>query len=125
MNRPEERLQRALVAYLRAALPAPWFFFHPPNGGGRSKAEAGVLKALGTMPGLPDLWVVGAHPPFVIPRIVCLEVKSPTGRLSPAQRDAILALERCGIPTTVVRSVAEADAALRAAGVPLKGRAMA
>ncbi len=58
-NRPEERLHRQLVAFLRVALPKPWLVFHVPNGGARSKAEAGAFKAMGVLAGMPDLFVVG------------------------------------------------------------------
>lgn len=60
---PEEELQRTVVQWLRYLLrsaeqrsgQAPWIFFHPPNGGGRSKAEAGIFNALGVLAGVPDL----------------------------------------------------------------------
>ena len=46
MKRPEEALQRTVVDWMRAVFPPPpegpvWF--HVPNGGGRSKAEGGVV----------------------------------------------------------------------------------
>ncbi|RMH12435.1 MAG: VRR-NUC domain-containing protein, partial [Gammaproteobacteria bacterium] len=33
-------------------------FFHPPNGGWRSKIEAAIFKGLGVRPGVPDLIVL-------------------------------------------------------------------
>jgi hypothetical protein len=42
-----------------------------------------------------------------------LEVKSATGRLTPAQQEEITALRHDGFPVAVVRSVDEALAALR------------
>lgn len=130
-DRPEERLHRAVVAYLRAALPKPWLAFHPANGGARSKAEAGVFKALGVLAGMPDLIVLG--PPS---RVVAIELKAPpkplksgkpskaAPRVSDAQRDVIEALSACGIPTLIVTDLAEAERALCALGVPLKGRVL-
>lgn len=100
MNRPEEALHRAGVAYLRAALPSPWIVFHVPNGGGRSKAEAGILKAMGVLAGMPDLFVMGpriartAHelkmemlglgPQVslpITPNLIAIEFKAPPKRL--------------------------------------------
>lgn len=143
MKRSEEKLHRELVKLLRATLPKPWLVFHIPNGGGRSKAEAGALKAMGTMAGLPDLLVMGpaetlVGPPHKTtrPHIIGLELKAPPAmlqsgkpsrakpRVSDAQRDAIEALEQVGIPTFVVRSIDEAVDVLRKQGVPLKGRVM-
>ena len=92
MNRPEETLHRACVAYLRASLPKPWIVWHAPNGGGRSKAEAGIFKALGVLAGMPDLFVLGPrfrihpHPSGgyereVRPDIIAIEFKAPPKRL--------------------------------------------
>lgn len=132
MNRPEEITHRAIIDRLMGplmktkggmvrmrkygALPHPWLCWHTPNGGGRSKAEAGVLKAMGTMPGIPDLFVAGEG------RVIGVEVKAPKGSPSPAQRDTIAALAAAGIPTVIVRSIDEAEAVLRQMGVPLRGR---
>lgn len=130
-DRPEERLHRAVVAYLRASLPKPWLVFHVPNGGGRSKAEAGVFKALGVLAGMPDLIVLGPAS-----RVVAIELKAPPKplksgkpskakpRVSDVQRDVIEALGQCGIPTLIVTNLDEAERALRELGVPLKGRVL-
>lgn len=130
MNRPEERLQRAIVSHLRLRLKPRWLFWHTPNGGGRSKAEAGVLKAMGTRPGIPDLFVLGPDR-----TLVALELKAPpkpTKRgalskakpaLSLAQRDTIQALEACGVPTVVVRDLDDAIAVLSTLGA-IRGREM-
>lgn len=101
MNRPEEQLHRAAVAYLRASLPKPWICWHSANGGGRSKAEAGILKAMGVLAGMPDLFVMGPRwlpgevvstgdvrpdriPPALLengPRVIAIEFKAPPKRL--------------------------------------------
>lgn len=153
MNRPEEQLHKACVAYLRASLPKPWFCFHVPNGGGRSKAEAGILKAMGVLAGMPDLLVMGpsipllhwtfgndptdlVHEPIVFPQVFAIEFKAPPKRLpsgrlskatpslSPAQRLRQADLGACGVPYLVIDDMAEMVQALRALGVPLRGRAM-
>ena len=122
MNRPEEKLQRAAVQYLKLTLPSPWIFFAVPNGGARSKAEAGIFKALGVKAGVPDLIVFGPEA-----RVICIEFKAPKpakASLSPAQKDTIAALGELGVPTLIVRRLDEAERALRALGVPLKGRCL-
>lgn len=131
MKRPEEALHRAAVAFLRAALPAPWFCAHVPNGGGRSKAEAGILKAMGTLAGMPDLLLFGPDR-----NVVAIEFKAPprrlrdggpskaSPRLSPAQRARQSDLGACGVPYLIIDDVAEMVRALKALGVPLKGRAL-
>ena len=144
MRRPEEQLQRALVAHLRARLPKPWLVWATPNGGGRSKAEAGILKAMGVLAGVPDLFVMGPglnHPAYreagegmLTPRLIAIELKAPPKptksgkpskaqpRVSDAQRDVIEQLGQCGVPTLVVDNLDEALRALAALGVPLRGR---
>jgi hypothetical protein len=67
--------------------------FAVPNGGGRSKAEAGRLKAEGVRRGVPDLMLPvaagGAHGLF-------LEMKAHSGRLSKEQDEELDALAREG-----------------------------
>lgn len=140
MNRPEEKLQRQLVEYLRTALPKPWIVFHIPNGGGRSKAEAGILKAMGVLAGMPDLLVIGPVGTLSAAygghgNAIAIELKAPPRRLkrggvskaqpsvSDAQRAVIAQLGACGVPTLIVRDLDEAVRALTALGVPLRGRA--
>jgi len=135
VKRGEEGLQRALVAFLRASLPRPWIVFHCPNGGGRSRAEGGILKAMGTLPGVPDLLIFGPGRPenvgyskseLVPTAVIAIELKSPEKkpRLSNAQQDVINTLALCGIPTIVTNDFDEAVAALKKLGVPMKGRAL-
>lgn len=101
-QRPEDDLQRAVVEM------AGWFYprlfvFHPPNGGARTAAEAGVFKALGVRAGVPDLIVLG---PGAV--VGFLELKAPGGRLSPWQEHCMDVLEKMGFFVWVVRSVDQA-----------------
>lgn len=139
MNRPEEKLHRAAVEYLRATLPKPWICWHTPNGGGRSKAEAGILKAMGVLAGMPDLFVLGPrigswYDKPIGPELIAIEFKAPpkplksggvskaVPRLSPAQRARQADLGACGVPYLVIDDMAEMVQALKALGVPLRGR---
>ncbi|MFN8992433.1 MAG: VRR-NUC domain-containing protein [Pseudomonadota bacterium] len=85
---------------------------HAANDGKRSIASAMRLKRLGMVAGDPDLRVWMPRLPGW-PLVGFLEVKSATGRLTPAQQEEIAALRADGFPVAVVRSVDEALAALR------------
>lgn len=139
MKRPEENLHRACVAYLRATLPKPWMCWHNANGGYRSKAEAGIFKALGVLAGMPDLFVMGPSTAarvdgvFITPDLIAIEFKAPPKRLkaggksvarprlSPAQTARQADLGACGVPYLVIDDMAEMVQALKALGVPLRG----
>jgi hypothetical protein len=140
VQRPEENLHKACVAYLRASLPKPWFCAHVPNGGYRTKAEAGILKAMGALAGMPDVLVfgppwlpVGFENPAAQTSLIAIEFKAPpkrlrTGgpskanpRLSPAQIARQADLGACGVPYLVVDDMVEMVLALKALGVPLRG----
>lgn len=110
MNRPEQVLQQACAAYLHAVLPPPpegpvWF--HVPNGGGRSKAEAGIFKSMGVKSGIPDLVFLSANP-------FCIELKADRGDLSDEQEEVINDLNAFGIRTHVCRSLEDVICALEA-----------
>jgi hypothetical protein len=111
----EEAIHASIVGYLRAVLPREAKAFHVPNGGRRSKAEAGRFKALGVLAGVPDILVM--IPPALL---LLIEVKGPRGRVSPEQqafaRDALA----MGFPFAVVRSIDETRAALRLWQVPTR-----
>lgn len=127
MRRPEEALQRALVAQLRARLPRPWLVFHVPNGGGRSKAEAGILKAMGVLAGMPDLLLIGPSKPNVLAielkapprRFSCGRLSSARPRLNPAQRAIVADLGASGVPTLVTNDLDTCLTDLARLGVPL------
>lgn len=142
MKRPEEVLHRSAVEYLRATLPKPWICWHTPNGGGRSKAEAGILKAMGVLAGVPDLFVLGPAGAQSTEQsrgatlLFAIEFKAPAKRLrsgatskarprlSPAQIARQADLGACGVPYLVIDDIAGMVQALKALGVPLRGRTM-
>lgn len=53
-------------------------FFHIPNGGARDKREGAKFKAMGLLPGAPDM--------LLISPLMAIELKMPGGRLSPDQK---------------------------------------
>lgn len=79
-----------------------------PNGGGRTKREAGRLKAEGVKKGVPDIFtavpVNGAHGLYI-------EMKSTGGRVSEEQAAWIADALELGYAAVVCRSATEAMAA--------------
>jgi hypothetical protein len=57
--------------------------YHTPNGGGRSKREAGRFKAMGVQRGIPDLITAVPVAPYVG---AALELKQPGNYPTPNQR---------------------------------------
>ena len=100
----EHIIQREIVRALRAD---GFLVFAIPNGGRRNIVLATRLKAEGVMAGVPDLFVADYGGFF-------LEVKTKTGKLSAAQDEMAQALFKRNFLTFTVRSVAEAQAAVRA-----------
>lgn len=107
----EGNIHRAILHYLAVRLQG-CLAVHVPNsldmgGDPRSKAIAQArAKSLGMMPGFPDLAV------FWRGKLLLIEVKAPSGRLSDAQKSCHAALAAQGFPVAVARSVDEAATAI-------------
>ena len=114
-NHPEEAIQRAVATFLDVALPIDAVWFHPPNGGWRSKAEAGIFKAMGVKAGVPDIVVVYQG------QAMFIELKPPGRSLSANQREFAQTLAAAGAWFQVAHSIDEVAGYLRGWGVPLKG----
>jgi len=102
-SHPEHALQCACVRWFRLAhRPLAPLLFAVPNGGRRDPREAARMKAEGVVAGVADLILL-------VPRrgraALCIEMKSPTGRQSPAQRGWQEAAERAGNAYATVRSL--------------------
>lgn len=111
---PEEAAQRQVVEYLQLSAPPSLIWYACPNGG-HSKGQNGRNKALGVLPGVPDLhFVLDGN------RIAYIEMKAPKGVLSEAQKTFKAVCVLRGSPWALCRSVDEVEAALRSWGVPLK-----
>jgi hypothetical protein len=115
-ERPEDKIQRGVIAHLHARGVPNIFFFHVPNGGKRSKIEAAILQGLGVRAGVPDLFIIKGA------RVFAMELKAPGRLLRSAQREALAALERAGAITAVCDSIDMAVAVLEDWGV-LRGKA--
>lgn len=122
--REEDRIQSAIVTFLRRALPSDSYIFAVPNGtvlAGDAVARAKQsrkLAATGMTPGAPDLAIL------VRGQLIALEVKSATGRLQPNQKAAADQIFKSGGLYSVVRSAEEAERYLRSVGVQLRATLM-
>lgn len=115
MIHPEGRLQRAVAAYLTLALPDDAVFTAIPSGGG-GRLRGAILNGMGLKAGCPDLLVAYRS------RVLMIELKTPVGRISPAQKAFHRLLDRAGIPTVICRSLIEVAHSLMEFGIPLNAR---
>ncbi len=120
---PEQILHKAVADYLRVALvPPAWFTTFPAGGGG--KARGGQLKAMGLMPGMPDLLVFwpGA---FASQRFTCMlgiELKAARGTTSPAQRAMSGTFQQVHSAIAFCKSIDHVASALAFWSVPHRAR---
>lgn len=112
----EDRLQTDSKRYLDVALPADAIAWHTPNGGHRSKAVAGKMKAFGVLSGVPD-WII-----LWQGRVLFLELKTKRGSLTPSQRVFRDAVKGQGFQHHVCRSLLEIELALGVFGIETKAR---
>jgi hypothetical protein len=107
----EARRQAAIVDYVRTVAPQI-VIWAVPNGGLRTKAEAGRLKWTGVLAGVLDL-------SLALPdgRSAYWETKTPHGRLTDDQLAFIHSLTALGHSWAVVRSIDDARLELGRLGV--------
>jgi len=108
----EHEEQREVVRWFRQTWPG--VLIHAiPNGGARSKATAGRLKAEGVVSGVPDLFVSAWR--------LWVEMKrSKGGSLSPEQKDIIKQLESVGYWVIVGKGADDAKRQISAFSDQLK-----
>ena len=110
MQHQESKIQHEIVMALQGA--GVYCHSVPNEGAGESRNRTMQLMAIGMKPGVADLvlWVpVGKKT-----AIAYLEIKTPSGRLSDAQRRFMARCADSGIPYGVARSVDDAMAFVRA-----------
>ena len=110
----ERDVQRAIINLVKRVYPQAWVCHIPnENGGKLTQRQMWARKADGLTAGAPDLAV--AWPGAVV---TWLEVKRPNGgSVSERQASVHERLRSMGFHVAVVRSVDEAKAAFKAAGV--------
>jgi len=106
MIRHEEILHRQVASYLNT-IPGLLWWTTANQRGTRSRAEMGVLKALGVRPGVPDIC-------FIAPqgKAGFLELKAPGGKVTPAQREFMETAMEKGALVGVCYSLADVAAHL-------------
>jgi hypothetical protein len=114
--RPEDAIQRAVTQHYRQRAAAGVFMFAVPNGGYRRPVEAAIMKATGTVAGVPDtIWIKDGQ-------TYALELKAEGGKPTPKQVETIAALQVAGTITGVAIGLNDALRWLEERGL-LRGRA--
>ncbi len=90
-----------------------------PSGGKRTKAEAGIFKAMGAKAGVPDIYILHRGRSYFI------ELK-PKGRYaSQAQKDTMRDLKIAGAECALARSVEEVERYILDWNIPSSARTAA
>ena len=121
MKRPEEALHMAVARFLDVALPSDAVWWHTPNGGKRTRAEAGKFKAMGVRAGFPDIAILWRG------KLLVVELKAPgksPARLSPPQRELAGRLTRAGAHWRCINSLDPLVTALYVVGIPCRATLM-
>ena len=107
-NQPEAALQRSVIQHLTWRARPGAFFFHVPLGGYRTCVEGAILKAIGTVAGVPDIICIFEG------RCYALELKAERGRVTDVQRVVHERLREAGAHVAVAHGVDQALAQLEA-----------
>jgi hypothetical protein len=114
--RPEDAIQRAVTQHYRQRAAAGVFMFAVPNGGYRRPIEAAIMKATGTVAGVPDtIWIKDGQ-------AYALELKAEGGKPTPKQVETIAAMQMAGAIAAVAVGLNEALRWLEERGL-LRGQA--
>lgn len=110
-QRPEDAIQRAVFAHIRARGAKGMVAWHTPNGGKRKPIEAAIFKGLGVRAGVSD--IIAVHQG----KIFALELKAEGGRPTESQLEFISDIERAGAFTAVATGLDQALATLEGWGL--------
>jgi hypothetical protein len=106
LNRPEQQHQRAVIQHIAWRARASVSALHCPNGGWRSRVEGAILKAIGTVAGIPDIIRIFQGCVYAL--------ESPKGRLTDLQRLVHERLREAGANVAIAHGVDQALAHLEA-----------
>lgn len=105
MRQEEHRLQTACVRYFRYRYPRlALCLIAVPNGGRRDAVTGAKLKAEGVVAGVSDLLLLVPSGNY---HGMCIEMKTPKGRQSEAQRRWQQAIEKQGYKYALARSTGQ------------------
>jgi hypothetical protein len=114
--KPEQKLQIQVAEFLDVALPidSAWTAINPVPA--KSKAVAGLSKAMGLKAGFLDILILYRAGAYLI------ELKAKRGKLSDDQHGMTAQLISAGAKCAVARSLDEVIAILNGFGIPLRAR---
>ncbi len=99
----EHHTQCACVNWFRMQFPHMRHnLFAVPNGGARSKSQAGMLKAEGVLAGVSDLLLLVRNKEY---GALCIEMKTKKGRQEESQKEWQRLIEQDGYKYVVCRSI--------------------
>jgi VRR-NUC domain-containing protein len=111
MQRPEQAIQQGIVNFVKLQYPQT-IIFHIPNAAKRSRLAGAINKTLGVKAGVADLCIL-----WKSGKCGFMEVKSGTGKLTSHQQSFARRCDDLGVPWVCVKSIDEAQAALKLWGV--------
>ena len=91
IDREEQRIQIAFMSYIAQAGVDGLFAFHVPNGVNSGPVVGAIMKQMGLVAGMPDLFLIHKGHSFA------LEIKKPGGRLSSSQILTMAELRDAGV----------------------------
>ena len=117
---PEAQLHKAVAAYLRLALKPPTIWTTIGHGGG-GKVRGAQLKAMGVMPGWPDIIILWMDHDEQT-RVTGIELKAGKGKLSDEQELRSEEFADVGADYVVARSVDDVQAILEHTSIIIHAR---
>jgi hypothetical protein len=108
VQRPEQAIQKAVIAHLDTRRVPGVFYFHVPSGGYRRPIEAKIFKSIGSKPGIPDLLFIFRG------KVFGLELKTPGRHPTAIQHETMNAMRAAGATVAVAHGIDEATAQLEA-----------
>lgn len=115
----ELQIHIAVVQHLKYRARKGVLWWHSANGELRTKRDAAKLRAMGVVPGIPDLMIVADGKTFG------LELKTSRGRLSTEQKSMLDRMQAAGVFTGVAYGLDQALAIISAWGLMAAGGASA
>lgn len=113
----EDAIQRAIASYLDVALPPDCFYTAVNPKPFKSKAAAGISKAMGMKAGVPDIVLCASG------RFVGIEVKQEGKYLEKVQKAVHEQIGNAGGKCFTVRSIDDVEDVLNELGIEKRGTA--